>query len=280
MSRILALTALIGLGLSAPALAGSPDKPAKPAAVQAGAPAPKAPPQAPPRKATAQERAEGDRLEPLARAAFWSREVEIDGRDAEAGVKLAGALRALDRNDEASLAANRVLVIFPDNRAALMETARDSIAAGQGFFALDPLKRLQVGDPRDWQVWSLMGVAYEQVGRTEEAEACWRQALDLSPDNAGVLSNLAMHFAAKGDRTQAETLLRRAAAAPGATLQVRQNLALVLGLEGKLAEAEQIQRQDLPPELASANMAYLRAAGGGGDSRSWKALQGAQAASN
>jgi len=41
---------------------------------------------------------------------------------------------------------------------------------------------------------------------------------------------------------------------------VRQNLSLVLGLQGKLDEAEKIQRQDLPPELADANMAYLRTA--------------------
>ena len=41
---------------------------------------------------------------------------------------------------------------------------------------------------------------------------------------------------------------------------MRQNLALILGLEGKLAEAERLERQDLPPELAEANMAYLRAA--------------------
>ena len=38
--------------------------------------------------------------------------------------------------------------------------------------------------------------------------------------------------------------------------------ALVLGLEGKLDEAEQIQRQDLPPQMADNNLAYLKAAAG------------------
>ena len=46
-------------------------------------------------------------------------------------------------------------------------------------------------------------------------------------------------------------------------MQIRQNLALILGLEGKLAEAEQLERQDLPPELADANIAYLKAASSG-----------------
>ena len=58
-------------------------------------------------------------------------------------------------------------------------------------------------------------------------------------------------------------MLRQAAAQPGASLQVRQNLGLILGLQGRLSEAEQLQRQDLPPELAEANMAYLRAASTG-----------------
>jgi Flp pilus assembly protein TadD len=72
-----------------------------------------------------------------------------------------------------------------------------------------------------------------------------------------------MHYAARGQSSEAEQLLRQAAALPNATVQVRQNLALILGLEGKLAEAETLERQDLPPQLADANMAYLRAASAG-----------------
>jgi Flp pilus assembly protein TadD len=39
---------------------------------------------------------------------------------------------------------------------------------------------------------------------------------------------------------------------------VRQNLALVVGLQGRFAEAETIARADLPPEEAAANVGYLR----------------------
>ena len=154
------------------------------------------------------------------------------------------------------------LVLDPANRDALFELARAYIAAGNGFYAIEPLKRLQGADARDWRSWSLIGVAYDQVGRPADAEAAWRQALVLSPDNPAVLSNLAMHHAAKGETAQAETLLRRAAAQPAATIQIRQNLALILGLQGKFAEAETLTRQDLPPEIADNNLAYLRAARG------------------
>jgi Flp pilus assembly protein TadD len=266
LMKALFAAAALSLVLADPAMAK--DKPADPAAPAPAAPPPAAakPAQAQaaaPRRATPQERAEAERLDPLARAAFWTNQVSTDPRDTDAGVRLAAALRALGRNQEAALAAQQVLVVDPGDKDAMLEQARAFVAGGQGFYAIDPLTRLGGKDAKDWRVLSLLGVAYEQVSRDEEAEAAWRRALELSPDNPAVLSNLALHEAAGGKASEAEALLRKAAAQPGASIQVRQNLALVLGLEGKLTEAEAIERQDLPPELADANMAYLRAAAGG-----------------
>jgi Flp pilus assembly protein TadD len=250
--------AALGLGLDAATPASAKDKTEAPAAPAAAKPGQAGPEQ--PRKATPEQRAEADRLDPLARAAFWANEASFDAHDTDAGVHLAAALRALGRNAEAAQAAQQVLVVDPAYQPALMEEARAFIAAGQGFYAIDPLGKLGGAGSKDWRVVSLLGVAYEQVSRLDEAEAAFRRALELSPDNPAVLSNLAMHEAAAGRTADAETLLRKAAARPDAGLQVRQNLALILGLEGKLAEAETIQRQDLPPALADANMAYLKAA--------------------
>ena len=57
-------------------------------------------------------------------------------------------------------------------------------------------------------------------------------------------------------------------------MEIRQNLALVLGLQGRLAEAEKLARQDLPPEIVNNNMAYLRAAATPGTERSWTSVRG------
>lgn len=255
-SPLMASCALV-LIMTAPALAGQEKAKAPPAPSAAAAPAAQAM-----QKATPAQRIEAERLDPLARAAFWAHEIETDPRDLEAGVKLSSALRVLGRNEEAITSAQRVLVIEPENREALLETAKGFLASGAGFYAVGPLTRLRELDAKDWRYPSLLGVAYEQVSREEDALAAWALALKLSPDNPAVLSNQAMHFAAKGDAVQAEALLRKAAGQPGASLQVRQNLSLILGLQGKLDEAEKIQRQDLPPELAEANMAYLRGAAG------------------
>jgi len=78
------------------------------------------------------------------------------------------------------------------------------------------------------------------------------------PDDPSVLSNLGLSYALSRDLVQAEMTLRKAVTPPGAEPRVRQNLALVVGLQGRFAEAETIARADLPPDLAAANVAYLR----------------------
>jgi Flp pilus assembly protein TadD len=285
MFRKLALTAsavslLLAAGPASASIFGKAKPPADKAATAAAPPsakpaaarpAPAAPP-APPRKATAAERAMADRMDPLAQAAFWSREFEADGSDLVAGIKLAAALRAMGQREQAIDAARRVLTQQPNNLEALLEVARGYVSAGSGFYALEPLRTAQALAPRDWRVPSLMGVAYDQVSRGADAEAAWLQALALSPNNPAVLTNQALHYASAGDAARAEQLLRTAVVQPGATIRERQNLALVLGLQGKLAEAEQLTRQDLPPEQAEINIAYLRAAAGGAG-RSWNELK-------
>ena len=264
MSIKLVLAAAAAIAAVSPLVAradagGAPGSAAPPINQAGSAPAPRsAQPPAPPRKATAQERAVADRLEPLARAAFWSREANIDPTDTVAGVKLAAALRALGQNEQAAEAAGRVLAVDPNNVDALLETARADIAGGQGFYAIEPAQHAHTLMAKDWRPLSLLGVAYVQVQREDDAQDAWRQALALSPDNPAVLSNIAMTLFAHGQADQAEPLLRRAVAQPGADLQIRQNLTLVLGAEGKLAEAEKILREDLPPDQANADLAYLQ----------------------
>jgi Flp pilus assembly protein TadD len=61
-----------------------------------------------------------------------------------------------------------------------------------------------------------------------------------------------------GEPADAEAVLRQAAAKPGAPAEARQNLAIAIALQGRFDEAEQLERIDLAPAEAAANMAYLR----------------------
>ena len=97
-----------------------------------------------------------------------------------------------------------------------------------------------------------------RLGQKDEARQDYRKALELKPNEPSVLSNLGMSYVLEGDLRTAETYMRSAAQQPGADSRVRQNLALVVGLQGRFDEAEKIASQELSPEQAQANVAYLR----------------------
>ncbi|HLY77767.1 MAG TPA: tetratricopeptide repeat protein [Caulobacteraceae bacterium] len=274
-----ALIATVFAFAATPALANGITGPATPVAPKATAPAKPTPPPKP-TKATPEQRAEIERLDPLARAAFWAREVDVDQTDADARLKLAKALRALGKYEEAGENADQLLVMQPTNYEALLESARDRIDLNHGFYAIDPTQRAAALQPRDWRPISLQAIALEQADRDSEALAAHQKALALAPNNPATLSNLGMYLATHGDPAQAEALLRRAVDAPGAGAQERQNLALVLGMEGHIDEAEHLERQDLPPQTVSNNLAYLRAATdlspAGASTRTWDSVKTAQ----
>ena len=209
-------------------------------------------------KATAAEIQSALRADPLTQAAFFSNQFEHDPTDAQAGLYLSNAMRAIGHNAEAAETAHKVLLFAPNNVDALIAAARAHIADNNAFYAIDPLRQAIALKPKDWQAYSLLGVAYDQTKRPDDAQGAWTTALQLSPNNPAVLTNIAMAKVTAGDLGGAEPLLRTAVAQPAATLQIRQNLALVLGLEGKMGEAEKLLRQDLPPDQADANLAWLQ----------------------
>ncbi|MDI7775440.1 pilus assembly protein TadD [Asticcacaulis sp. EMRT-3] len=200
------------------------------------------------------------RADPLAQAAFFSNQFDHDPTNVQIGLYFSNALRALKRYDQAADIAHRVLLFAPDNVDLLLAAARAHIAGNDAFLAIDPLQHAIALKPKDWQAYSLLGVAYQQVKRTDDAQTQWATALQLSPNNPAVLTNIAMAKVVNGDFKGAEPLLRTAAAQKDATIQVRQNLALVLGLEGQMDQAERLLREDLPPQQADADLAWLHQA--------------------
>ena len=61
-----------------------------------------------------------------------------------------------------------------------------------------------------------------------------------------------------GKPAKAESLLRQAAAGDGSSPRIRQNLALVLGLQGKYDEAKLVAARDMPMSNASNNAEILQ----------------------
>jgi len=67
-----------------------------------------------------------------------------------------------------------------------------------------------------------------------------------------------MSYLLAGDLRSSETYLKKAINRRGADSRVRQNLALVVGLQGRFGEAETIARGELAQAEAQANIIYLR----------------------
>ncbi len=120
------------------------------------------------------------------------------------------------------------------------------------------MRRAQTPEYPDSKLVSAEGAILDQMGQAPEARRLYRKALDLKPNEPSILSNLGMSYVLEGDLKTAETYLTTASQAQGADSRVRQNLALVVGLQGRFEEAEQIAGQELSPEQAKANVAYLR----------------------
>lgn len=70
---------------------------------------------------------------------------------------------------------------------------------------------------------------------------------------------MGLSFAMTNELEKAEQHLRRAVGMRGATSQIRQNLALVIGLQGRFEDSRALFARELPPEQVEANMSYIRA---------------------
>jgi len=197
--------------------------------------------------------------------ADWRRQLDVWGSryrenpaDADAAMGYAQALRATDQRAQAVAVLEQATIRNPHNMPLLGAYGRALAEVGDYNQALDVLSRAHTPDNPDWRVLNAQGAVLDQLGRHAEAQRHYSAALKIVPDEPSVLSNLGLSYALTKDLKRAEATLRQAVARPDAAPKVRQNLALVVGLEGRFAEAETIARADLPPDQAAANVAYLR----------------------
>ncbi|MFN3835217.1 MAG: tetratricopeptide repeat protein [Glycocaulis sp.] len=208
--------------------------------------------------ATADERAAIGRQDLLTQAAFWAEAYDLNPADREAAASLSRVLRQLGSGPRAIDVARQALALYPDDTELLTAYGMALTSEGRGQQAIESLTRVSQARPDDWRVINALGVALEQAGRATSARARFHEAMTLAPHEPSIVSNLALSYALAGEPGQAEPLLRRAMENDLATPQVRQNLALVLALQGRFDEAERVALIDSTPDMAAANMDYVR----------------------
>jgi Flp pilus assembly protein TadD len=179
-------------------------------------------------------------------------------KDAEAALAYGQALRANGQRAQATAVLEQATLANPGNKALLAAYGRSLADNGNFQQAFDVLSKAHSPDNPDWRILSVQGTTLDQLGKHEEARRYYESALKIAPDEPSVLSNLGLSYMLSRDLPRAEQVLRQAYANPKADSRVRQNLGLVVGLQGRFAEAEGIVKADLPPEEAAANVAYLK----------------------
>ncbi len=184
---------------------------------------------------------------------------ERSPKDKAIGMTYANLLMMTGKNTQALAVMQQIAIAHPADRDVLAAFGKAQASAGQLEQALSTIQRAQTPDRPDWRLYSAEGAVLDQLGRSNEARTKYRQALDLKPNDPSVLSNLGMSYVLSSDPRTAETYLQSAISQPGADSRVRQNLALVVGLQGRFADAERIAVQELSAQQAQANLSYLRA---------------------
>ncbi len=182
--------------------------------------------------------------------------------DVAALVEEGAALAALGRDDEAALSYQRALALQPASREARIGLGRlklrsDPAEAGTLF------GEVLRGRPDDVTALVDRGIAEDLQDQHEAAEASYRAALAVRPDNTAAEVNLALSLALAGHARQAIGMLRPlagagagAGASSGANRRVADDLAVALAMSGETHAASEV----LAPELSASQITAAIAA--------------------
>lgn len=180
--------------------------------------------------------------------------------DEKIGLAYADSLAKLGQVQTQIDVLKAVSVAHPNDTDLQARIGKMLLTANRPGEAAAVLTRATATGKADAKTYSALGSAYDQQGQYDMARQQYGKALQLQPGSLAVQNNLGMSYALQGNLTQAEKTLRTALAQPNSASEphIRQNLAMVVGLQGRFDEARQIASADLPPDQVEANMAYLQ----------------------
>lgn len=205
----------------------------------------------------------------------WAKRYDANPKDRDAAFYYARALRALDQNAQALAVLQSAVLIHQDDRELLGAYGRSLADNGRFQEADDVLSRAHSPERPDWRILSAQGTVADQLGDHSRAQQIYQSALKLAPNEPTIMSNYGLSLALSRNLPEAERILAEAAASDRADVRVRQNLVLVLGLQGRFGEAETWARRDQSPAEAAQTIAYLKRSVS--QQNSWELLKGGKA---
>lgn len=190
--------------------------------------------------------------------AYWGQQYAKNPRDLDSALNYAMDLKALGEKKRALAVLQQASIFHGQSRKLAGEYGRLALEFDQMSVANRLLAAADDPANPDWRIISARGTVFAKQGKYQEAIPFYERALSLAHDQPSILSNLALAHAMNGEPARAESMLRKAAGTDPNSLKIRQNLALVLGLQGKYDEAKVLASRDLTMENAKENTNYLR----------------------
>jgi len=169
--------------------------------------------------------------------------------------------RIAGHKSEALAMLDQIAPRYPGNTQLKQQRGLLALELGQVSKAERLLRKVIGAGAADWRVLSGLGAALAAQGKHQSAQSQFKQALAQRPNNPAILNNLALSYAMAGKLRDSERLLRQVVAMKSPAAQVRrakQNLALVLGFQGRLKESRHIASSTMPAATARANADYLK----------------------
>jgi Flp pilus assembly protein TadD len=186
------------------------------------------------------------------------RRYDANPKDKQIALAYAHTLRRLTRYAQAVAVLQRLAATYPKDMNILGEYGKALVDDGRLHQAADVLPQAHTPENPNWTILSAQGSVADQLGDHAQARDYYAAALKIVPNQPDVLSNLGLSYALSKQLPLAEKTLKLAVAQPGARARVRQNLALILALEGKFDAAQSVARTDLSPLEAAENVAAVR----------------------
>ena len=200
----------------------------------------------------------GSQSDLAAEAATLGKRFDAEPGDKTVSISYARILRALTRYSQAVAVMQAAAVKAPSDLEILSAYGKALADAGQLQQAAEVLSRSYTAERPNWSNMNVQGSVMDQIGDHPQAQKFYHDALKIAPGEPTILNNLGLSYALTKQLPLAERALRQASDGSRADARMRDNLALVLALEGKFAEAEKMERQDLSPEAAADNVAAIR----------------------
>lgn len=152
-------------------------------------------------------------------------------------ISRAQALRAKGDYSAAESALAQMMLVAPDDPRVVGEYGKVLVQQGHAKDAQAFLSRAVQLRPKDWTLYSALGVADDQLDNHSDARIAYEHALALAPQKASVLNNYAVSRMLAGDYAGAQRLLAAASSEDSGDPKIANNLAKLAGL--KSPEARQ-----------------------------------------